>query len=106
MCQDRTLAPQQTASLFGGLGGFQNSRQPDREGRAAAGFALDRDVTAHHLTKASANGEAKTRRRGGRSLGKFLEQLAHLFRRLNNATEGHGMVSVESICLPSLHWEG
>lgn len=29
----------------------------------------------------------------------LLEQLAHLFRRLNNGTEGHGMVSVQSICL-------
>jgi hypothetical protein len=36
-----------------------NPRQPDREGRAAAGLALDRDVTAHHLTEAPTDGEAK-----------------------------------------------
>jgi hypothetical protein len=102
---------QQTGGLLDGLPNLHNPRHSDRKGRAMAGLARHRDVAAHHLTKAPANGEAKTRatvfaRRGGRSLGKLLEQLAHLFRRLSNATERHGMVSVESICLPSLHWEG
>jgi hypothetical protein len=31
------------------LGNFHNSWQSDREGRATARLALDRDVTAHHL---------------------------------------------------------
>jgi hypothetical protein len=51
---------QQTASLRG-PGGFHNSRQPDREGRTTTGFALDGDVTAHHLTEASAYNEAEAR---------------------------------------------
>ena len=38
---------------------FHNPRQPDREGRPAAGLALDRDVAAHHLTEAFADREAK-----------------------------------------------
>jgi hypothetical protein len=42
------------------LGGFNNPRQADREGRAVAGLALDRDIAAHHLTKASADGEPKS----------------------------------------------
>jgi hypothetical protein len=68
---------------------FHNPRQPDREGRATAGLALDRDVPAHHLTEAPADGEAKTGAAvfaccGGGSLGKFLEQLAHLLRRHAN----------------------
>jgi CRISPR associated protein Cas1 len=36
-----------------------NSRQPDRERGSAAGLALDGNVTAHHLTEAPADGEAK-----------------------------------------------
>src|ERR1700730_15950129 len=68
------------------LWSFHNPRQADGEGRAAAGLALDRDVAAHHLTKAPADGEAKARatvfaRRSGGSLGKLLEQLSHLIRR-------------------------
>src|SRR6516164_11797507 len=34
-------------------------RKPDREGRAAAGLALDRDVAAHHLAEALADREPK-----------------------------------------------
>jgi hypothetical protein len=80
ICQLRTHAVQQIACLCGSLGGFHNSRQPDCEGRATARLALDRDVAAHHLTKAAADGEAKTSaailaRGGGGSLGKLLEQL-------------------------------
>src|SRR5207247_7323196 len=93
-CHNRTRAPQQIASLFGGLGGFHNSRQPDRESRSAAGLALDRDVAPHHLTEALANRETKpsaailARRRRGR-LGKLMEQLAHLFRRHPNPRVGN-----------------
>ena len=46
---ERTPAVQQTASLFGGLGSFHSPRKADREGRAAAGLALNRDVTAHDV---------------------------------------------------------
>jgi hypothetical protein len=41
------------------LGGFNNPWQADRKGRAATGLALNRDVAAHHLTEAPADGEAK-----------------------------------------------
>jgi hypothetical protein len=72
---------------------LHNSRKPDREGRSATRLALDRDVPAHHLTEAPADGEAKARapvfaRRGRGSLGKFLEQLAHLLRRHADAGVG------------------
>src|SRR5271166_1632632 len=82
-CHNRTHAVQQTGSLFGGLGGFHNSRQPDREGRAPTGLALDRNVPAHHLAEAFTNREPKARATvlpcgGGISLGEFLEQFAHL----------------------------
>ena len=43
------------------LGNLHDSRQTDREGRAAAGLALDGYVAAHHLAKPFADGEAKTR---------------------------------------------
>src|SRR6516164_4837319 len=57
----------------------------DREGRAFPRRALNRDVTAHHLTEAPAYRETKARAaifaRGSRgSLRKLLEKLAHLFR--------------------------
>jgi hypothetical protein len=73
------------------LGNFHNSRQPDREGRATTGFALDRDVAAHHLAKASADHEAKASSavfasRGCIGLGEFLEQFAHLLRRHADAS--------------------
>ena len=51
--------------------GFNNSRQPDGEGRAATGLTLYRDVAAHHLTEALADHEPEprtavfARRRGG-----------------------------------------
>ena len=41
------------------LRGFHSSGQPIREGRAAAGLALDHDVAAHHLTEAFADREAQ-----------------------------------------------
>jgi hypothetical protein len=68
------------------LGRFHNPRQPDREGRAAAGLALDRDVAAHPLSEASADGEPKPRAavfasRGCIGLGEFVEQPAYLLRR-------------------------
>jgi hypothetical protein len=71
-----------------------NSGQPDREGRAATGLTLDRDVAAHHLTEAFADRQTKARasvfaRRGGGSLGKLLEQLAHLLRRHSDAGVGN-----------------
>jgi hypothetical protein len=80
---------QQTACLLGGLPSLHSSRQANCESRAATRRALDGEVAAHHLAEAPADGEAKpcatvlARRRRG-SLGKLLEQLAHLFRRLNN----------------------
>jgi hypothetical protein len=65
-------------SLLDGLGGFDNSRETDGEGGAAAGGAFDRNIATHHLTEALADGEAKPRatvsaRRGGRSLRELLE---------------------------------
>jgi hypothetical protein len=36
---------------------IHNFRQPDRESRALAGLALDRDVSAHHLAEAFADRE-------------------------------------------------
>src|SRR5262249_34230545 len=77
------------------LRGAHNSWQSDREGRSATRRALDRDVTAHHLTEAAANGEAKPRatvfaRRSRGSLGKLLKQLAHLLGRHPDASIGNG----------------
>src|ERR1700719_769696 len=65
--------------------------QPDRKGRSATNLALDRDIASHHLTEASAYGEAEAgaaifARRGGIGLGKILEQLTHLFRRHADAS--------------------
>ena len=77
------------------LRGFHSSGQPNREGRAAAGLALDHDVAAHHLTEAFADGEPKPgsivfarRRRIG--LRKFLKQLVHLLRRHADARISDG----------------
>src|SRR3984893_3562602 len=60
------------------LGNFHNSWQPDREGGPAARFAVNRDVAAHHLAEAPAEGAAEARaavfaRRIGGSLGNLLE---------------------------------
>jgi DNA-binding transcriptional LysR family regulator len=85
---------------MGGLGthqllwSFYNPRQPDREGRATAGLALDRNVAAHHLTEAPTDGEAKASAavfaRGGRGrLRKLLEQLTHLLHRHSDAGIGN-----------------
>jgi hypothetical protein len=52
---------QQTASLFDGLCSLHNSKKADREGRAAAHLALDRNVASHHLTEAAADSETKAR---------------------------------------------
>jgi hypothetical protein len=57
--------------------------QPDRERRSATGLTLNRDIAAHHLTEAPADGEAKARAAifaRGRciGLGEFLEELTHL----------------------------
>jgi hypothetical protein len=38
---------------------IHNSRQPDREGRAAARLALDRHITAHHLAEAFTDREPR-----------------------------------------------
>src|SRR4029077_20693703 len=70
------------------------SRQPDCKSRAATMLALDHDVPAHHLTEPTADSEAKPcaavfARRGGRSLGKLLEQPAHLLRRHADTGVGH-----------------
>jgi hypothetical protein len=93
----------------GFLGNFHNSRQPNGEGRATAGLALDGNVTAHHLTEAPADREAKARAaifacRGGGSLGKLLEQLAHLLRRHADAGVGYrecDPVAAVLLCLVS-----
>src|ERR1700738_3349006 len=50
-CHEETHAVQQRTSLLDGLGGLHNSRQPDREGRAFARLARNRDFAAHHLTE-------------------------------------------------------
>jgi hypothetical protein len=76
------------------LGNFHNSGQPDREGRAAARFALDRDVAPHHLAEAFADREAKPGAAvfagcGCIGLGEFLEQLAHLLGRHADTGVGH-----------------
>jgi hypothetical protein len=68
------------------LGGLNNPRQADREGRATTGCALDRDVAAHHLAEAFADHEPEARAavfasRGRIGLGEFLEKFAHLLRR-------------------------
>jgi hypothetical protein len=91
------------------LRSIHNPRQPNGEGRATAGFALDRDVATHHLTEAPADGEAKARaavfaRRGRRSLGKLLEQLAHLLGRHADACVGDRQrdpVAAVLLCLVS-----
>src|ERR1700737_4417512 len=102
-----TPAPQQTACLFDDFGGFHNSWQPDREGRTAARLALNRDVAAHHLTETSADGEPKPRAavfagRGRGSLGKLLEQLAHLLRCHANAGIRNGQRDPIAVILLSL----
>src|SRR4029077_1057365 len=57
-------------------------------------YEQDRDVAAHHLTKAAADDETKpsapiSAGRRGRCLGKLLEQLAHLLRRHPDAGVAH-----------------
>jgi hypothetical protein len=59
-----------------------------------AELALNRDVAAHHLTEAPADGEAKARtavlaRRGRGGLGKLLKQLVHLRHRHPDACVRH-----------------
>src|SRR5208337_4648293 len=94
------------------LRSVHNSRQPDRKGRPSSGLALDRDVAAHHLTKAAADGEAKTSaailaRGGGGSLGKLLEQLAHLLRRHADASVCHrNRDPVAAVLLSSVSGDG
>jgi hypothetical protein len=74
-------------------GSLHDPRQPDREGRTAAGLTRDRDVASHHLTKPFADREPEasaaifTSRRCV-SLGEFLEQPAHLLLRHANAGVG------------------
>jgi len=75
------------------LGNLRNTRQPDREGRAATDLAFHRDVAAHHLTEAFADREAEAGtavfpRRRRISLGELLKQLAHLLRRHADAGIG------------------
>src|SRR5437899_2334435 len=94
LCHKPTYAVQQTTCLFDGLGGFRNSRQSDRESGATARLAFHRDVAAHHLAEAFTDREPQAgatvlARRGGRSLGEFLEQLTHLLRRHADASVGH-----------------
>ena len=74
-----------------GLRNLHNSRQPNRERRAATGLALDRDVAPHHLTETPADRETKTCAAvfagcGRGCLGKLLEQPAHLLRRHPDAS--------------------
>jgi hypothetical protein len=76
---------------------FHDPRWADREGRAFPRLALDRDVAARHLTEPLADrepeaGAAVFARRRCIGLGKFLEQLAHLFRRHADAgiSDGDG----------------
>jgi hypothetical protein len=45
--------------LLGGLPNLHNPRHSDCKGRTATGLTLDGDVTAHHLTEASAYNEAE-----------------------------------------------
>src|ERR1700730_19186863 len=78
----------------GFLDSIHNPRQLYREGRSADRLALDRDVAAHHLTKAPADREPEARttvlaRGGGGGLGKLLEQLAHLLLRHADAGVGN-----------------
>jgi hypothetical protein len=70
-------------SLCAGLAGtflrnLHNSWQPDRESRATAGLALDRDIPTHHLTETLTDREPKARATilagyCGRNLGELLE---------------------------------
>jgi len=79
-----------------------------------AGLTLDRDVAAHHLTKATANSEAEARatvfaRCSGGSLGELLEQLTHLLRRHADACVGHrdgDPVTTILVPLPRVDGEG
>ena len=75
------------------LGSFRNPRHSDSKCGATARLAFDRDVAAHHLAEAFTDREAQAgatvfARRGGRSLGKLLEKLAHLLRRHADAGVG------------------
>src|SRR5262249_8218613 len=80
----------QTVCLLSGLPNLDNPRHSDCKGRATTGLALDRDIAAHHLTKASADREAEPgaavlARGGGGRLRKLLEKLAHLLCRHTDA---------------------
>src|SRR3974390_1258450 len=94
---DFDLSSVSHASLCGRTGSHRfldNSRQPDREGRAAAWLALNRDVAAHHLTEAFADREPKPgaavfARRRCVGLRELLKQLTYLFRRHSNARVGN-----------------
>src|SRR6516225_5046642 len=81
------------AWMLAAVSRIDNPRQPDREGRAAAGLALDRDVAAHHLTEAPADREPKPgaavfARRRCVGLRELLKQLPYLFRRHSNSRVG------------------
>ena len=90
------------------------SRQAHGEHRALARLALDRDITAHHLTEPPANHEPKARaavlaRRGRGRLGKLLEQLAHLLGRHADAGVGdrkRDPVAAVLLSLVSIDGEG
>src|SRR5919106_816305 len=82
--RSRTAASSSMTSTDGRV--MYEGGQPDREGAAAAGLALDRDVAAHHATKAPAQrqaqaGPAVPARGGGVGLGEGLEKLPQLVRR-------------------------
>src|SRR6516165_3961575 len=91
---------------------INNSRQPDRKRRAAAGFALDRDIAAHHLAEPLADREPKPgaavfARRGCVGLRELLKQLAHLLRR--HADAGIGNLdddAIAAILLPMPRFDG
>src|SRR6516162_9134151 len=91
-----------------------NSWQSDREGRAAAGLALDRNVTTHHLTEAFADREPKAgatvfARRGCVSLRELLKQLALLLRRHPDAGVGNrdrNPVAAVFLALPRVYANG
>src|SRR6516165_5801342 len=91
---------------------INNSRQPDRKRRAAAGFALDRDIAAHYLAEPLADREPKPGAavfagRGCVGLGELLEQLALLLRRHADARIGDlDDDAVAAVLLPLPRMEG
>src|SRR6476620_10923533 len=89
------------------LEGSHSSWQPDCKCRAATRLALDHDVPAHHLTEPTADSEAEAcatvfARRGGGSLGKLLEQPAHLLCRHADTGVGHRQREPLMVVLVSL----